>query len=77
MDYEPYKNLAAAIVINAVNDYRKALRKLRKYPDNEAALSEKRELERFFRSNWCSMLSDIDGDVIINKIQQMEGKVAV
>jgi capsular exopolysaccharide synthesis family protein len=39
--------------------------------------TEKRELERFFRSNWCSMLSDIDGDVIIDKIQQMEGKVAV
>lgn len=77
MDFDPYKNLAAAIVEKAVIDYRKALKKTRKYPNNEFALSEKAELERFFRSSWCRMLTDIDGEVIIEKIQQMEGMVAV
>lgn len=77
MDYDPYKRLAAAIVENAVVDYKKALRRVRKHPDNEFALSEKAELERFFRSSWCGMLTDIDGEVIIAKIQQMEGMVAV
>lgn len=77
MNTDPYKNLAAAIVEKAVIDYRKAIRKVRKYPNNEFALSEKQELERFFRSSWCRMLTDIDGEVIIEKIQQMEGMVAV
>ena len=77
MDFDPYKNLAAAIVEKAVIDYRKAIRKVRKHPNNEFALSEKAELERFFRSSWCRMLTDIDGEVIIEKIQQMEGMVAV
>ena len=77
MNTDPYKNLAAAIVEKAVIDYRKALKKTRKYPNNEFALSEKAELERFFRSSWCRMLTDIDGEVIIEKIQQMEGMVAV
>ena len=77
MNNDPYKNLAAAIVEKAVIDYRKAIRKVRKHPHNEFALSEKQELERFFRSSWCRMLTDIDGEVIIEKIQQMEGMVAV
>ena len=77
MDFDPYKNLAAAIVEKAVIDYRKALRQVRKHPNNEFALSEKAEIERFFRSSWCRMLTDIDGEVIIEKIQQMEGMVAV
>ena len=77
MDFDPYKNLAAAIVEKAVIDYQKALRRHRKYPNNEFTLSEIAELERFFRSSWCRMLTDIDGEVIIEKIQQMEGMVAV
>lgn len=77
MDYEPYRFLAAAIVERAVIDYRKALRRIRKHPKNEDALSDKAELERFFRSGWCEMLTDIDGELIIEKIQKMEGMVAV
>ena len=77
MDYEPYRNLAAAIVERAVIDYKKTLRRVRKHPENEMALSNKAELERFFRSGWCSMLTDIDGELIIEKIQKMEGMVAV
>lgn len=77
MEYDPYKNLAAAIVEKAVIDYKKALRRYRKYPNNEFTLSEIAELERFFRSSWCRMLTDIEGEVIIKKIQQMEGMVAV
>ena len=34
MDFDPYKNLAAAIVEKAVIDYKKALRRHRKYPNN-------------------------------------------
>lgn len=77
MDFEPYKALACAIVTKAIEDYQAANRILSKYPDNEDAKSEKAQIEQFFRSSWCYMLCDIEGDVIIAKINQTESVVAV
>ena len=58
----PYKDLANAIIRNAVNDYREALeRKL----ENKTA-----ELEKFFFSQWFEMLSDVDGGYIVRKIRE-------
>ena len=47
---DPYENLANSIVLLAVKDYRDALKKLKKWPRNEAAQIMKAEVERFFRS---------------------------
>ena len=45
----PYENLANAIVLQAVKDYR--------LTDDEAELAE---IERFFRSDWFGVLTDVD-----------------
>ena len=37
----PYENLANAIVLSAVQDYRKALRILSRFPERRDALKEK------------------------------------
>ena len=40
---DPYENLVNAIVLQAVKDYRDALKRLKKKPSNQAALSDTME----------------------------------
>ena len=47
---DPYENLVNAIVLQAVKDYRDALKRLKKKPSNQATLSDTMECEYFFRS---------------------------
>lgn len=65
----PYENLANSIVFLAVKDYRDALKKLKKWPRNEAAQIMKAEVERFFRSAWYRELTSVDGEFLISKLQ--------
>lgn len=67
---EPYRALANAIILEAVKDYRKALKKLSKYPDAADALAEKDRCERFFRSEWYGVLTTVDGEMLIGKLQK-------
>lgn len=66
-EYEPYENLANAIVILAAKDYRSALRREKK---GRGGTDTIRELERFFRSPWCEMLTDVSGEYLIERIRQ-------
>lgn len=68
-DGNPYENLANAIIIKACNDYRCALKQIKKNPNNKGAMSEALELERFFHSAWYTTLTTIDGDFLIRKIR--------
>lgn len=67
---DPYKNLANAIVIQAANDYRKALKLLKRNPKYEPALTTKRECERFFHSEWFRFLTNADPEYLINHLQR-------
>ena len=66
---DPYENLANSIVLLAGKDYRDALKKLKKWPRNEAAQIMKAEVERFFRSAWYRELTSVDGEYLISKLQ--------
>ena len=48
---DPYERLANAIVLQAVSDYRVALKKIKAHPKNREAISEALEIEKFFRSS--------------------------
>lgn len=65
----PYENLANAIILQAVKDYRDALKKLEKRPNYEPAKIIKNEVERFFRSGWYRELTSIDGNILIKKLK--------
>ena len=65
----PYEALANAIIIQAVNDYRIALKKVKKNPCNRDAINEALSLERFFRSPWYETLTSVDGEFLIRKIR--------
>lgn len=69
---ENYQNLANAIIILAAKDYRSALRRLMKSPGNSLAEDEVKKLERFFRSGWYEMLTDVDGEYLMNRIRKEE-----
>ena len=66
---EPYQDLANAIILMAVKDYRDALKKLMKRPRYGPAKDMKNEVERFFRSDWYRELTSVDGKVLIKKLQ--------
>lgn len=66
----PYENLANAIVLQAVKDYRDALKRLKKKPSNKAAMSDAMECERFFRSSWYKTLMSVDGEYLIQKLRE-------
>lgn len=55
-----YENLANAIILQAVKDYKKALHRLDGNPRNRDALHDKVRLERFFHSAWYGILTDLD-----------------
>ena len=61
----PYQELAAAVVLQAVKDYRTAIRRKKRNPENRGARMRIREVERFFRSKWYRMLTDIDPDEVL------------
>lgn len=57
-----YRNLANAIICAAAEDYRLALK------NGDHRMRE--SVERFFRSDWYSVLSDLDAEIIITRLQQ-------
>lgn len=66
---EGYQRLAAAVVEQAVVDYKKALRRLYRNPEDQEAQRGKTECERFFRRD-MGMYSDLDGESIIREIKK-------
>lgn len=68
---EPYQALANAIVELAVKDYKKALKQHYRFPNNKDYADKVESLERFFRSGWYGMLTDLDGDVLMTGVRRM------
>ena len=68
-DITNYENLANAIILQAVKDYRVALKCLKVNPRNKTAFADKEEIERFFRSGWFSVLTSVDGEMLIRSLQ--------
>ena len=66
----PYEQLANAIVLQAVSDYRRALRKVKKNPKNREAIEDTLQLEKFFRSEWYQVLTSVDGEYLIEKLRE-------
>ena len=66
---DPYERLANAIVLQAVTDYRVALKKIKANPRNKDAINEALQIEKFFRSGWYSILTDVDGEYLIRRLQ--------
>lgn len=66
----PYENLANAIILQAVKDYRMCLKCLSKNPNNRFIQNDLAKIERFFRSDWYYVLTDVSGDFLIRKLRE-------
>lgn len=66
-----YHELADAIILQAVDDYRKALDG-KSYGEDSKKSPEwvKRECEKFFRSSWYRSLTKIDGEFLIEQLKR-------
>jgi len=65
-----YEGLANGIIIQAAKDYRTALKKLYKNPNDSIAMDEIGELEQFFYSDWYEMLTNVDGEYMVDHLRQ-------
>ncbi len=66
----PCENLASAIVLCAVQDYRKTLHTLARFPDRREVNKEKSSILQFFRSGWYRTLTSIDPEFLIRKLDE-------
>jgi len=73
MNGNPYENLVNAIIVQAADDYRAAIRSLKKCPYDYYSKDMLREIERFFRSAWYAKLTTVDGELILEGLREEEG----
>ena len=66
----PYEKLANVIVVQAVSDYRAALKKVKKNPKNRDAIDGALQIEMFFRSEWYQALTFLDGEYLIERLRK-------
>ena len=57
--YEEYVNLANAIILKAVSDFRKS-----------KSYKRRAEIKMFFRSEWFKVLTELDGEMIIKRLER-------
>ena len=66
---DQFEELANAIIIQAAADYRLALKQLRQNPLFQPAIRMSYEVERFFRSDWFSILTRINGIELLGRLK--------
>jgi len=74
---ERYKELADAIVLQAVSDYRRETRKLEGHPYDANTALNKRRIEEFFLSGWFSTLCALDGNKLLRDLNRQLDNVEV
>ena len=67
---EPYEDLANAIILLAVKDWRTAAKTLKRKPDNAWAWQIKRKCVAFFRSKWFGRLTRLDGNILLEQLEK-------
>ena len=67
---DPYEKLANAIILRAVQDYRAALKRLKKHPNKKDVENDVIKIEKFFKSQWYQALTSVDGEYLINRLRK-------
>lgn len=65
-----FEDLANAIILQAADDYRIAYRQANVLSNGKSSQKDCRELERFFRSKWYRILTDVDGEYLIKVLRK-------
>lgn len=67
---DPYEALGNAVVLQAVKDYREAVKKLSRGRKNTAAEDMKKDCERFFTSSYFNMFTSLDGKALLSRLER-------
>ena len=70
---EAWEDLANAIILSAVRDYKRALLHLKRNPDSKSAIRAVEREEQFIYSSWFEVLTDLDPSYLIRKMKEMVG----
>ena len=65
---EGFHNLAKAIILQAIKDFKPAYLRLKKKPDDKAATARVKEITEFFCSEYFCLLIDVDGPTLLKKL---------
>jgi hypothetical protein len=71
---ENYSLVVEAVVIRAVQDFKIYSRILKRDPTNLDAIRIMGDVKRFFRSQWFSYLTGMDGSYLLAKLEGEEAK---
>ena len=69
----PYEQLAMAIVMRAVEDWRAAAKAAMQQPELESSNRMRTECERFFLSGWFTTLTGLDGSYVLRRLKKEAG----
>lgn len=69
---ENYQDLANAVILQALNDYRYCLAGI---PLKDSRNTTLKSLEAFFNSEWFKMLTNVDKDLIIDQVRKECGRL--
>lgn len=72
---QPWEDLANGIIEQAADDYKKALKRIKKSKQLKAT-QEIHSLNRWFRSEWFSMLTQVDPEYLIQNLNKFYGNDA-
>lgn len=67
---DPYQALGNAVVLQAVKDYRDAVKKLSRGKKNEKATQMKAECEKFFKSGYFNVFTELDGKALLSQLEK-------
>ena len=70
MSDEGYYELAKAIILQAVKDFKPAYLRLKRHPDDKAAALRVKEITEFFCGEYFCLLSNADGPALLRKIMK-------
>ena len=65
-----WEELANAIIIRAVEDYRDSRWRVHNLPDQVEAREMIIEIEEFLLSPWFALLTDVDGEWLLKKLKE-------
>ena len=67
---EGYHELAKAIILQAIKDFKPAYLRLKRCPDDKAATARVKEITEFFCSEYFCLLTDVDGPGLLKKVMK-------
>lgn len=70
---QPYRELANSIVLTAVDDYRELLERRIERFKKDGVYVTRHELEKFFMSEWFTILTHLNGTSVMNRLRKEYG----